>query len=253
MKRLVALAVLALAILIGWFAVAAHAQRGGGSRGGSFGSHGGAGGFSGFRGGSSARGWEGGSVSGRFLGPPRRLLRCESREAHAGRIQPIPRRPSHRARHAPLSQSAQPSSLPVCARQPVCTGHNAFHESRCAAGRTHYFQPAHALPTPHAVYRVQPSPRPYHSPGLGDHNNWNHNGGYHGGNYHNGWHHGGYHYHVGFYFWGGVPLWMAGDTLIFPVTCTIRPTTATTRTTTTPPRSLVTIPPPVPTIRRPIE
>ena len=241
MKRLVARAVLALAILIGWFAV-----------GGSMPS----------------------VAAARAAAPSDRMAELEGSPASRGGsaaprgglsgVSPVRPMPGGYNRYPGVPRTApgmlpdrslpSRSSLPVCARQPVCTGHNAFHESRCAAGRTHYFQPAHALPTPHAVYRVQPSSRaPTIRPVAEITITGITTGAITAGTITTDGTIVDITTTLAFISGAVFRSGMAGDTLIFPVTCTIQPTTATTRTTTTPPRSLVTIPPPVPTIRRPIE
>ncbi|HET6206599.1 MAG TPA: hypothetical protein VFD98_07300 [Terracidiphilus sp.] len=210
MKRLVA-----LAVLVGGFAVAASAQRGGGgSHGGSFGSHGGGGGFSGFRGGSSApRGGfsaPGGGVSGfrgGFSAP---------RGGFPG-LSPVRPTPGGYNRYPGVPRTA-PGTLPYRSL-PAPAPYRYVPGNRYAPGTTpstnHIARPgAPVTSSPRMPYQnrmpytAYNRPRaPYHPSSGGDHNNWNHNGGYHNGGYHSGWHHGGYHYHVGLYFWAGVPLW----------------------------------------------
>jgi hypothetical protein len=207
MKRLVA-----LVVVVGWLALAASAQRGSGSHGGSFGSHGGGGGFSGFRGGISApRGGFSapGGVSGfrgGFSAP---------RGGFSG-VSPLRPVPGGYNRYPGVPRTA-PGTLPYRSL-PSPAPYRYGPVNRYASG---------SMPSTNRIARpgapITSSPRmpyqprtpftannrpgaPYHPPG-GDHNNWNHNGGYHNGNYYNGWYHGGYHYHVGLYFWAGVPLW----------------------------------------------
>ncbi len=213
MKRL-----LALAVLVGWLAVAASAQRGGGSHGGSFGSHGG-GGFSGFRGsgGFSARGGVSGFRGGVSAPGGVSGFRGGFSAPRGGFSGLSPNRPGGYNRYPGVPRTA-PGMLPNRSL-PSPAPYRFAPGNRYAPGSmpstNHIARPGAPVTTsprmpyqPRMPYSAYNRPRaPYHPPGGGDHNNWNHNGGYHNGNYHHGWHHGGYHYHVGLTFWAGVPLW----------------------------------------------
>lgn len=184
--------VAAVAIMVGCLALTAYGQRGGGSRGGSFGSHGG-GGFSGFRGGSSSFSMP---HSGGFSAPRSGFPGMSPRQPFSGGVNRFPGVP--RSGLGTLPYRSQPGAAPY--RYAPGSASYGNHIARPGApgvsGSRMPYQP-------HTPYTALNRPRaPYHSPNGGVNSNWYHYGGYHGGWY-NGWNH----YHVGFYFWAGVPLW----------------------------------------------